>query len=129
MTTLPSRLAKMSRSSVSPQDAAARVRTLYRDFYRAAPMVIDTYPLDMDVYDLRAKIREGFERNKHVTDTNVIDILLHKGRQEFQEAINVWKQPVHIQAWFRDSENEAKPVTFLDKFLAGRDDSGVQTFH
>lgn len=60
-------------------------------------MVIDTYPLDMDVYDLRAKIREGFERNKHVTDTNVIDILLHKGRQEFQEAINVWKQPVSVK--------------------------------
>ena len=57
-------------------------------------MIVDLYMLDVTVYDLRAKIRQGFERNNHVTDLNVIDILHHKGRQEFQEAINVWKQPV-----------------------------------
>ena len=57
-------------------------------------MIVDLYGLDVSVYDLRSKIRQGFERNSHVTDLNVIDILHHKGRQEFQETINVWKQPV-----------------------------------
>lgn len=34
MTTIPARLAQMSRSSTSLADAQARARTLYRDFYR-----------------------------------------------------------------------------------------------
>jgi hypothetical protein len=52
------------------------------------------YQIPCSVYDLRTKVREQFEKNKHVTDVRVIDILILKGRQEFQESINYWKTPV-----------------------------------
>lgn len=52
------------------------------------------YQIPCSVYDLRTKVREQFEKNKHVTDTRVVDVLILKGRQEFQESINYWKTPV-----------------------------------
>lgn len=59
-----------------------------------APEIIDMYQIPCSVYDLRTKVREQFEKNKHVTDVRVIDVLILKGRQEFQESINYWKTPV-----------------------------------
>lgn len=52
------------------------------------------YQIPISVYDLRTKVREQFEKNKHVTDIRVADVLLLKGRQEYQETINYWKTPV-----------------------------------
>lgn len=122
--TIPARLAQMSRSSRSLDDAAARARTLYRNWYRAvrsrhpvasparqlacpsgpaaaadltqptpeadlrtgslrsqAPEIVEIFNVPVSVYDIRIKIREQFERNQHITDLNVIDILLLKGHQ------------------------------------------------
>lgn len=59
-----------------------------------APEIIDMYQIPISVYDLRTKVREQFEKNKHVTDIRVADVLLLKGRQEYQETINYWKTPV-----------------------------------
>lgn len=143
MTTIPARLAQVARTSASPEEAAARARTLYRTWYRGvsyrtfqlfagespsrdqqsdmmasscalrstlirpllpfppnpsphnqAPEIIDMYQIPISVYDLRTKVREQFEKNKHVTDIRVADVLLLKGRQEYQETINYWKTPV-----------------------------------
>ncbi|CED85292.1 NADH:ubiquinone oxidoreductase, NDUFA6/B14 subunit [Phaffia rhodozyma] len=129
MTTIPARLAVMTRQSADLKDAASRARVLYRDWYRAAPEVVQVYQLDLSVYDFRTKIREQFSKHKHVTDVRVIDILLLKGRQEYQETLNIWKQTPHVLAWFKEQEDNASPQTFMDKFLAGRDESHVQNFH
>lgn len=58
------------------------------------------YQIPCSVYDLRTKVREQFEKNKHVTDVRVIDVLILKGRQEFQESINYWKTPVRLCSSF-----------------------------
>ena len=43
---------------------------------------------------VRLKIRQDFERNRHVTNLGVINMLLHKNQQEYQETLNQWKQEV-----------------------------------
>ena len=44
----------------------------------------------------RQRIRAKFEENRHVTDLRVINHLLLKGRQEYQETMNFWKQRDHV---------------------------------
>jgi NADH dehydrogenase (ubiquinone) 1 alpha subcomplex subunit 6 len=70
---------------------------------------------------IRTKIREEFERHRDVKDLAVIDILLFKGRQEYQETMNAWKQETHIMRYFAKDDAPPKPQGFLEKFLAGRD--------
>lgn len=53
---------------------------------------------------IRAKVRTQFERNRNVNDLAVIDLLLFKGRQEYQETMNAWKQIPHIMKWFAEEE-------------------------
>jgi len=43
---------------------------------------------------IRLKIRQDFERNRHINDLGIIDMLLHKNQQEYQETMNCWKQEV-----------------------------------
>lgn len=43
---------------------------------------------------VRTKIRQDFERNRHLTDLRVINMLLFKNQQEYQETMNCWKQEV-----------------------------------
>jgi NADH dehydrogenase (ubiquinone) 1 alpha subcomplex subunit 6 len=102
--TIPSRLAQVSRVSHSRADAKARALTLYRDFYRSAPEICALYALDVPPSTLRAKYREKFEQQKHIQDLAVIDVMLHKGRVEFQETINAWKQIPHLMKLFADEE-------------------------
>lgn len=53
---------------------------------------------------LRAKFRTMFERNRHVRDVAVLDVLLLKAHQEYQETMNAWKQAPHVMQWFREEE-------------------------
>lgn len=43
---------------------------------------------------IRAKKRNDFEKHRHIQDLNVIDLLLFKSHQEYQETMNCWKQEV-----------------------------------
>jgi NADH dehydrogenase (ubiquinone) 1 alpha subcomplex subunit 6 len=47
---------------------------------------------------IRIKIRQEFEKNRAVTDLSIIDMLLHKNQQEYQETMNCWKQEVSESA-------------------------------
>ena len=52
---------------------------------------------------IRLKIRQDFEKNRDITDLSIINMLLHKNQQEFQETMNCWKQEVGtpVSAWRR----------------------------
>lgn len=43
---------------------------------------------------VRLKIRQDFERNKYVENLDIINLLLQKNQQEYQETMNGWKQEV-----------------------------------
>jgi len=126
MTTTPSRLAKLASSSGSLPVARARARSLYRDWYRSAPEIVQLYSVSITPAAIRVKIRQIAEAHQHVEDLEAYDVLLHKWYQDYQETVNFWKQEPHIYSMFKDNLFPPKPKTFMDKFIAGRDEDLVQ---
>ncbi|KAF7297270.1 hypothetical protein MIND_00960200 [Mycena indigotica] len=122
--TIPSRLAQVTRPSTNAADARIRVIQMYRDWYRSAPEIVSQYYLDASPTQLRHAIRLRFEANRHVTDVRAIDVLLLKSRQEYQETMNMWKQPDHIYGIMLQPR-ERPQRTFLQKFYEGRDEEAI----
>ncbi|RSH94542.1 hypothetical protein EHS25_004346 [Saitozyma podzolica] len=119
MTTIPTRLAKLASPSSSIAEARRRSINAYRAWYRS---IVALYALNISPSWVRLKIRQDFERNRAINDLKIIDMLLLKNQQEFQETMNCWKQEPHLMHWFKQYEDPQPPQTFLDKFYAGRDD-------
>ncbi|KAF8501981.1 NdufA6 NADH-ubiquinone oxidoreductase 14.8 kDa subunit [Gautieria morchelliformis] len=124
MTTIPSRLARITRTSSSPTEARSLAIQLYRDWYRSAPEIVSLYALTISPTLIRQRIREEFERNRYVTDVRVVDRLILKWRQEYQETMNCWKQEPHIMGMLLQPKERPKEA-FLQKFFQGREDEGV----
>jgi NADH dehydrogenase (ubiquinone) 1 alpha subcomplex subunit 6 len=144
MTTIPTRLARTATQSTSSAHQRKRVLDLYREWMRGvcfpppflplltyhlfgsqppqnpqAPEICVLYSLDVPPSAVREVIRQRFERNRHLTDPNVIDILLHKSRVEYQETMNFWKQEPHVLGPLLNSHRERPHRTFLQKFFEG----------
>ncbi|KAH7103634.1 hypothetical protein BKA62DRAFT_654728 [Auriculariales sp. MPI-PUGE-AT-0066] len=126
MTTIPARLARVTVASANLVEARARANTLYRDWYRAAPQIVTLYALPMTSGDVRHWLRRQFERNRHVSDHKVLDVLVSKGRMEYQETINTWKEYPHVLSMLtKDQYNVPQGKTFMQKFLEGRDEEAL----
>ncbi|KAG9000233.1 hypothetical protein FRB95_010549 [Tulasnella sp. JGI-2019a] len=124
MTTIPSRLARTVRLSSGIEDARAKARSLYRDWYRCAPEMVTIHSLTIPPSLIRSRIRAEYERHRFVEDPKVLDILVQKSRQDFQEVMNAWGQESHILGLIlKDKTKESK--TFLQKFYEGRDEEAV----
>ncbi|PFH47439.1 hypothetical protein AMATHDRAFT_198058 [Amanita thiersii Skay4041] len=124
MTIIPTRLARPSVVSSSMADARTRALKLYRDWYRAAPEIVSLYALNVSSAYVRHAIRERFEKNRYVTDPRAIDVLLLKGRQDYQETLNLWKQRDHVEGILLAPQHRPHK-TFLQKFYEGRDEDSV----
>ncbi len=89
---------------------------------KKSPQIVDDYALDIPVFSVRAKIRQEFEKNRYIKELKVIDILLFKGRTEYEETMNMWKQKSHVMRYFSEQEESRMPpesTDFLNKFYAG----------
>ncbi|WWC68748.1 uncharacterized protein I206_102682 [Kwoniella pini CBS 10737] len=130
MTTIPSRLAKLTTSVNSWEEARRASLAAYRAWYRSAPDIVQLYALNVSPSLVRLKFRQDFERNRDtITDLSVMNIMLLKNQQEFQETMNAWKQEPHVMQWFKRFDDPTPPKTFLEKFYASRDDpSQVSSF-
>jgi NADH dehydrogenase (ubiquinone) 1 alpha subcomplex subunit 6 len=68
------------------------------------------------------RIRQEFEKTRHIEDLGTRDILLWKGHLELQETLNLWKQKTHIMRYFESTEygDQQTSGSFVDRFIAGR---------
>jgi NADH dehydrogenase (ubiquinone) 1 alpha subcomplex subunit 6 len=80
---------------------------------------VDIYQLNISSTQIRHKIREEFEKNRHVVDLATIDILLFKSRTEYEETMNLWKQKTHIMRYFVPSV--VGPKDFMQDFYLGKE--------
>ncbi|KAH9954869.1 NdufA6 NADH-ubiquinone oxidoreductase 14.8 kDa subunit [Russula dissimulans] len=124
MTTIPTRLARAATVSTSSVHQRKRVLDLYREWMRGAPEICTLYCLDVPPSAVRAVIRQRFEKNRYASDPKLIDILIHKSRQDYQEAVNFWKQEPHVLGHLL-SNRDRPHRTFLQKFYEGRDEDAV----
>lgn len=83
-----------------------------------APEICTIYALDVSPAYVRHAIRQRFEDHRYVTDTRLVDVLVQKGRIEFQETMNLWKQNDHIMGILLHTKNRPQR-TFLQKFYEG----------
>ncbi|KAK6541698.1 hypothetical protein TWF694_007491 [Orbilia ellipsospora] len=122
MTIAVTAFARTTRQSADWADANKRVIESYRLWQRAAPEIVKLYLLDVDVPAVRAKIRQEYERHRHVKDLGTVDVLLMKQQMEYQETMNYWKQLPHLMHYFRSGKQSDVhiPKTFMDNFLEGR---------
>ena len=87
-------------------------------FVGKAPEIVSLYALNVTPAYVRHCVRQHFEQNRHVSDTRVVDVLLQKGRIEYQETMNCWKQLDHIMGILLQPKGRP-PRTFLQKFYEG----------
>ncbi|KAI8336428.1 hypothetical protein EDC96DRAFT_555166 [Choanephora cucurbitarum] len=107
-------------SAKSSSEATSRALGLYRKWQKSVPEMMKLHEINLPPSAIRAKIREEFEKHRHVEQLEVRDILFAKGQMEYQEVMNVWKQNNHIMNYFAKEEAPPKPTTFLEKFYEGR---------
>ncbi|BFZ02699.1 hypothetical protein BsWGS_05738 [Bradybaena similaris] len=106
--------------SVDRTEARRRVLNLYKAWYRQIPYTVKDLHIPITVEQGRAKVRELFLKNKHVTDIRVIDMLVIKGQMDLVETASIWKQTSHVMMFFKDTVNP-KPSDFLSKFYEGHE--------
>ena len=83
-----------------------------------APEICGLYTLSVSPQYVRQQIRYRFEENRHVSDLRVINHLLLKGRQEYQETMNFWKMRDHVMGKLLAPRGRPQR-SFLEKFYEG----------
>lgn len=112
-------------TSVSPNLAVAKQRgvSLYREWLRAIPTIIELHHLDLTKKQIVNRVRTEFEKNRHVNDYRALDMLNLKGHMELQETANLWKNKTHVMRYFDDdgmTEYKPQQSSFLNDFYKGR---------
>lgn len=73
------------------------VSRLYRAVNKELPRVLTLYDIDLTLEDARENVRAHFDRNNHIKDDRVVDMLVSKGYMELEETLLQHKQRSHLQ--------------------------------
>ncbi|ROT38506.1 NADH-ubiquinone oxidoreductase 14.8 kDa subunit [Sodiomyces alkalinus F11] len=123
MAITPTLYAVRTRQSVNWADARRRVLHSYRDWIRAAPEIQTMYNIPLPISVIRTRIREEFERHRFTQKLALVDVLISKSNNDYQETMNFWRQTTHIMSYFKDENfrgDERLPKNFMTGFLEGR---------
>ena len=105
--------------SIDQTDARRRVLNLYRSWYRQIPYICYEFDdIPINAKQMRAKVREIFFANRHITDIRVIDMHVVRGQMELNDTVNKFKTLTQVMAYFKDPYTQ-QPKDFLSKFLSG----------
>mmetsp|Transcript_16152 Transcript_16152/g.48179 ORF Transcript_16152/g.48179 Transcript_16152/m.48179 type:complete len:115 (+) Transcript_16152:206-550(+) len=75
---------------------ATSALSLFRDACRNVPTVLTLFDVDMTTREARGIVKDMFRANSHVRDPRTIEILVHKGRNELQEAMLQYKTKAQV---------------------------------
>lgn len=75
---------------------------LYRRALKAAPTMVRTYRLPLEVAEIRRRIRYDFESHSHVTDPAIVDLLVMKGENNLEEVEQNWATKAHVMHYLLD---------------------------
>ncbi|KAL7083766.1 hypothetical protein ACP275_14G182700 [Erythranthe tilingii] len=104
-------------NSASIAEARQRVFEFFKTACRSIPTIMDIYNLD-DVSSpsqLRSTISAEIRKNAHVTNTQVIDMLLFKGTEELSNIVEHAKQRHHILGQYILPNEESQDVGTKDQ--------------
>lgn len=117
--------AKAARQLAASGAAAGKVEGKARDFFlevcRCLPWVVKNYKLDelITVPQLRRNINDMFRQYSSITNPQVVDILVYKGREELEMVLLQHKQRHHLITKYVAHVYKDKPSgksKFLDDF-------------
>eukprot|EP00029_Vermamoeba_vermiformis_P002469 TRINITY_DN1283_c0_g1_i1.p1 TRINITY_DN1283_c0_g1~~TRINITY_DN1283_c0_g1_i1.p1 ORF type:complete len:126 (-),score=34.86 TRINITY_DN1283_c0_g1_i1:87-464(-) len=105
-------------SSKSLREAGSKVLRLYRNALREAPQLIRSYQLELTPKQVQQRIREDFVKNKTISDTQIVDMLVFKGELELEEVKMMWKTKSHVLRYFvPKKDTDEHQSEFLKSFL------------
>lgn len=82
------------------KEASLKSRKLYRQAMRDTPKIIRMYGLEITEHDARLKIRKDFAKNKSITEPYLVDVLVHKGMSDLEEARQMFMTKSHVMGYF-----------------------------
>eukprot|EP00897_Mesotaenium_endlicherianum_P008440 jgi/Mesen1/7624/ME000004S07896 len=100
-------------ASRTPEEAKGKVMELFRDVCRSLPMLMQQYNLGelITLPELRSTIASAFRKHSRVSNPQVIDMLVYKGQEDFDNYLSQSKQRHHlISQWISNVDGRAPPM-------------------
>jgi len=104
-------------TSANLLQAEFRSRRLYYQSLKCIPWLIDSFKLEYSPRHMTKVIRGHFTKYSKLKDLNSIDVMIFKGQNELQEALNVWKVPDEVIHYFKVPPEDTRLK--LDKIADG----------
>lgn len=86
--------------SLNMKEASEKSRRLYRQAMKDVPKIIRMYGLELTEKDARQKIRRDFAKNKTISEPYLVDVLVHKGMSDLEEARQMFMTKSHVMSYF-----------------------------
>jgi hypothetical protein len=109
-------------SSRNSDEARRNVVRLYRRWLQIIPWMKDVYHVPTEQQFMIQRLRREFTQNAKVTETHLVDALVYRGYQDYEEVEMHHKQRGHILKFFSEDEPAMMNPTAARTTSVGRAD-------